>query len=234
VDGVLNPREKAMTRIRLTISLAAAAGLALAAGCANLERSRDVANPAVSGTVLAQQVCSMCHGLKGMAVSPNFPNLAGQTDTYLVSQLKNFRAQHRRDPAGFEYMWGLSHALTDAQIDGLAAYFAQSAPQRQPVEGETDRIAAGQRIFEQGLPTKSIPACAGCHGDQGQGNGMFPRLAGQHQDYLIKQLTVFQRTDERSDAQTIPSGAVMKTVAHELGREDIANVSAYVQALPNR
>jgi cytochrome c553 len=223
-----------MTRTRLTISLAAGVGLALAAGCANLERSRDVANPAVPATVLAQQVCSMCHGLRGTAVSPNFPNLAGQTHAYLVAQLKNFRAQQRRDPAGFEYMWGLSHALTDAQIDGLAAYFAQSAPQRQPVEGEAERIAAGQRLFEQGLPARNTPACAGCHGNKGQGNGMFPRLAGQHQDYLIKQLTIFQRTNERSDAQAIPAGAVMKTVAHELGREDIASVAAYAQALSNR
>ena len=223
-----------MTRTRLTISLAAWAALALAAGCANPERSRDVANPAVSGTVLAQQVCSMCHGLTGMAVSPNFPNLAGQTDVYLAGQLKNFRAQHRRDPAGFEYMWGLSHALTDTQIDGLAGYFAGSAPQRQPVEGEAARIAAGQLIFENGVPAKNVPACASCHGDKGQGNSIFPRLAGQHLDYLVKQLTVFQRTDERSDAQTVPTGAVMKTVAHELGKEDIANVAAYAQALPNR
>jgi cytochrome c553 len=223
-----------MTPTRLTIALAAWTALALAAGCANPERSRDLSNPAVSGQVLAQQVCSMCHGLNGTAVSPNFPNLAGQSDTYLAGQLKNFRGQHRRDPAGFEYMWGLSRSLTDAQIDGLADYFAHAAPQRQPVEGEPARIAAGQQIFEQGLPAKSIPACAGCHGDKGQGNGMFPRLAGQHRDYLVKQLTVFQRTDERSDAQTMPTGAVMKTVAHELGSEDIANVAAYAQALPNR
>lgn len=223
-----------MTRTQLMISLAASAGLALVAGCANPERSRDVGNPAVSGQVLAQQVCSMCHGLGGTAVSPNFPNLAGQTSAYLDSQLKSFRARHRRDPAGFEYMWGLSHALTDAQIDGLATYFSQSAPQRQPVEGTAERIAAGQRVFEQGLPGKSVPACASCHGDRGQGNGMFPRLAGQHADYLVKQLTVFQRTDERSDPRTLPTGAVMKTVAHELGTEDIANVAAYAQALPNR
>lgn len=223
-----------MTPTRLTISLAAWTALVLAAGCANPERSRDLSNPAVSGTVLAQQVCSMCHGLTGTATSPNFPNLAGQTPAYLVSQLKNFRGQNRRDPAGFEYMWGLSHALTDAQIDGLATYFAQSVPQRQPLEGEAARITAGQQIFEQGLPAKNVPACTGCHGDKGQGNAMFPRLAGQHQDYLVKQLTVFQRTDERSDAQTVPMGAVMKTVAHELGREDIVNVAAYAQALPNR
>lgn len=217
-----------MNRTRLSIALSALALAALGAGCANLERSRDVANPNVSATVIAQQVCSMCHGLSGTAVSPNFPNLAGQTDTYLVSQLKGFRGHGRRDPAGFEYMWGLSRSLTDAQIDGLASYFSRATPLPQPVEAEAARVRAGQLIFEQGLPAKNIPACAACHGDKGQGQGMFPRLAGQHVDYLVKQLMVFQRSDDR------PEGAIMKTVAHDLGNDDIANVAAYAQALPNR
>ena len=60
--------------------LAAAAAALLVLGCANLDRSRDLANPQVSATTLAQQVCSNCHGLPGNAVSPNFPNLAGQVE----------------------------------------------------------------------------------------------------------------------------------------------------------
>lgn len=218
----------------LCMTLAACAALVLAAGCANPERSRDLANPQIAGTVIAQQACSMCHGLGGMSVSPNFPNLAGQPAPYLAGQLKNYRSKHRSDPAAVAYMWGLSRSLTDAQIDSLADYFARAEPQRQPVEGEPARIAAGQQIFDQGLPAQGIPACAGCHGDKGQGNGTFARLAGQHRDYLIKQLTVFQRTDERSDAAQMPAGAMMKTVAHALNAEDIANVAAYAQALPVR
>ena len=65
----------------------------------------------------------------------------------------------------------------------------------------------------------------GCHGDHAQGNATFPRLAGQHADYVVKQLMVFQRTDER------PEGAVMKTVAHALHPEDMRDVAAYVQGL---
>jgi cytochrome c553 len=67
-----------------------------------------------------------------------------------------------------------------------------------------------------------------CHGNAAQGNDTFPRLAGQHADYVVKQLTVFQRTDER------PEGAIMKTIAHELSRDDIENVAAFLQALPNQ
>ena len=105
---------------------------AVASGCANLPRSRDVANPAVEGKVLAQQVCSMCHGLDGNSISPAYPRLAGQQPGYLTSQLKNFRAHDRMDPAGAEYMWGLSHNLSDKQIDELAAYFAKQVPKVPP------------------------------------------------------------------------------------------------------
>ena len=54
--------------------LALAAGLAvIGSGCSNLERSRDLANPNVPPAVTAVQVCSICHGIDGNSVSPNFP-----------------------------------------------------------------------------------------------------------------------------------------------------------------
>jgi cytochrome c553 len=214
-----------MKRTYLALALV---GAGLAAGCANPERSRDLNNPAVSAVTMAQQVCSNCHGLTGNAVSPNFPNLAAQMPDYLVAQLKVFRSHERQDPAGFEYMWGLSRSLTDAQIDGLAAYFSGQHHQHQPLESEASRLPAGKAIFEGGVPAKNIPACATCHGAVGLGNGGFPRLAGQHADYVVKQLIVFQRTDTR------PEGAVMKVIAHDLTGDDVENVAAYVQALPNR
>ena len=200
----------------------------VAAGCANLPRSRDLANPDVAGKTLAEQVCSNCHGVTGTATSPNFPNLAAQQEDYLKIQLGEFHKTSRRDPAGYEYMWGISRNLTDKQIAELAAYFAAQQPRPQPVEGSAAQIAAGQSIFEHGIAEKNIPPCGTCHGPEGRGNGKFPRLAGQHADYLVKQLTVFQRTDER------PEGSIMKTVAHELTAENIVNVAAYAQALPHQ
>jgi cytochrome c553 len=200
----------------------------LAASCANVQRSRDTANPNVSGDTLAVQVCSNCHGPTGNARSPNFPNLAAQQELYIAAQLHEFKGHSRQDPAGFEYMWGLSHNLTDGQIQELAAHFAAQKLERQPVEGKPERIAAGKTIFTDGVPGKNIPACNTCHGPQGEGNATFPRIAGQHADYLVKQLTVFQRTNDR------PEGSIMKTVAHELTKENIRDVAAYLQGMPNQ
>lgn len=172
------------------------------------------------------QVCSNCHGVEGNSVSPNFPNLAAQTEPYLVEQLTSFRGHSRSDPAGFEYMWGLSHRLTDEQIRELAAYFSSRKLVAISSDVSEKQLAAGKAIFENGVPDKNIPMCAACHGDHGQGNGKFPRIAGQHSDYLKKQLLVFQRTDLR------PEGAVMKNIAHDLSPQDVENVAAYLQTVP--
>jgi cytochrome c553 len=210
---------------RWAVMVAVSSLLVGAGGCADTVRSRNLGNPATPALTIAQQVCSNCHGVRGQSVSPNFPNLAAQTESYLVAQLEGFKAHGRRDPAGFEYMWGLSRSLTDAQIKGLAAYFATQRPVPQPLEAPASRREAGAAIFAQGLAAKNVPPCTTCHGPQGEGQANFPRLAGQHADYVEKQLLVFQRTDQR------PEGAVMKTVAHELSREDIRNVAAYVQSM---
>jgi len=207
------------------IFLAMTLGL-VGAGCSNIEHSRDLANPKVSGTTLAQQVCSLCHGIDGRATNPNFPNLAAQQSTYFMAQMKEFRGHNRLDPAGFEYMWGLSRSLTDDQIKGLADYFSAQAPASPGRTNDPDLIARGRVIFEKGVPEKNIPPCSVCHGPQAQGNEQFPRLAHQHADYLVKQLKVFQRTDER------PEGSIMKTIAHDLTPRNMADVAGYLQEFP--
>ncbi|MDD5241058.1 MAG: c-type cytochrome [Sulfuricella sp.] len=197
----------------------------LATGCSNIERSRDLANPNVPPAVTAVQVCSNCHGMDGNSVSPNFPRLAGQQPGYVVEQLTNFRSQQRADPAGFEYMWGLSHHLTDDQIKGLADYYAkQIAKPNAPVDAKL--MAAGQEIYEKGLPAKEAPPCMACHGSKAEGLANFPRLANQHQDYLIKQLQVFKRTDERPNTP-------MTQIAHLMSPEEMEAVAGYLQAFPN-
>ena len=76
--------------------------------------------------------------------------------------------------------------------------------------------------------TMAEQVCSTCHGESAQGRENFPRLAGQHADYLVKQLGVFQRTDER------PEGAVMKVIAHQLTQGNIEAVAAYLQTVPPR
>ncbi|MHB1232715.1 MAG: c-type cytochrome [Burkholderiales bacterium] len=212
-----------MKTATITLVLALAA---IGTGCTTTsERSRNLADPSVSAKTLAQQVCSNCHGIDGNSISPNFPKLAGQQEAYFIAQLKGFRSHGRSDPAGFEYMWGISHNLTDEQIKGLAAYFAQQTPTPNPPV-HPERISAGKAIFEKGIPSQNVPACEVCHGPQGKGNATFPRIADQHADYIIKQLQVFKKTEER------PEGTAMKQVTHALTDENMQAVAAYLNSMP--
>ena len=197
-----------------------------AVGCTNLPRSRDLANPLVAPSVTAQQVCSNCHGIDGNSTSPNFPRLAGQPQPYIVAQLQNFRSHQRSDPPGYEYMWGIARSLTDEQITGLADYFSGQTPKRNaPVDAAL--LPLGKKIFEEGVPDKQAPPCFACHGAAAAGQAAFPRLAYQHQDYLVKQLHVFQETEGRP-------GTPMKQVTHELSPGEMAAVAAYLQGFPDK
>lgn len=211
-----------MKGLPITLALALAT---IGAACTNLERSRDLANPNVSPAVTAVQVCSNCHGVDGNSVSPNFPRLAGQQQAYIVTQLENFRSHQRSDPPGFEYMWGISHSLTDAQIKGLADYFSKQVPLPNDAKVDAQQVAAGKVIFENGVPAKEAPPCIACHGAKAEGLATFPRLANQHQDYLVKQLHVFQETEGRP-------GTPMKQVTHLLTPQEMEDVAAYLQAFP--
>lgn len=202
--------------------------IALISACTNVERSRDLDNAKIPPQVTAIQVCSSCHGVTGNSKSPNFPRLAGQQVAYLEEQLKNFRNHQRADPEGFEYMWGISRKLTDDQISGLADYFSNQAPTPNPAGGKTDAklVAEGKLIFENGIPAQETPPCSACHGPKAEGMTTFPRLADQHQDYMIKQLMVFKDTEGRP-------GTPMKQITHNLNKEQISAVTAYLQGFPH-
>ena len=214
-----------MKTATLTLVLALAA---IATGCTTTESSsRNLGDPSVHGKTLAEQVCSDCHGVTGNSINPTFPRLAGQHEWYLIEELKEFRSHNRLDPAGYEYMWGLSRGLTDAQIQELAAYFARQKPGAdQPENAKLEN--AGKAIFANGIPSEGVPACLACHGAEGAGNGQFPRIAGQHADYIAKQLLVFHGTNERSDAKA------MEALTHKLKLEEIKAVAAYVSTLTTK
>ena len=229
-DCESTPRKSSMARMKnlkskgfyLSFGLAI---VAIVSGCSSPERSRSLDDATISGKTIALQVCANCHGVQGISESPNFPNLAAQSEIYLKDQLKSFKSHGRSDPAGFEYMWGLSAHLTDEQIDGLASYYASQKPPSGK-SAPANLLNDGQILFENGIASNNTPACSACHGAKGEGMQQFPRLAGQHADYTVKQLIVFQRTDQR------PEGAVMKTIAHGLTTENIESVAAYLASIP--
>ena len=152
------------------------------------------------------QFCSNCHGPDGQA-SPKFPRLAGQHKEYIAAQLQNFRDDTRTAPHAQNYldyltMWGLVAHLNEPSIDAIAAFYASQAP----VDGEpavSPEIAAGRKIYAEGIPSAGVPACISCHGARAEGNGPIPRLAGQYQDYLrppvggVRDMGAAERDDAR-------------------------------------
>lgn len=110
----------------------------------------------------------------------------------------------------------------DVMISGLADYFAkQSAAQGR--SGNAVVVAQGRHVFEEGVPARQIPPCASCHGAHAEGRGPFPRLAGQHAPYLLKQLLVIQNV-----LRTAP---VMHGVIKDLTREQMQAVVGYLESI---
>jgi len=171
------------------------------------------------------QSCVGCHGDKGQSLLPMFPKLSLQTPEYLTTQLQAFRSKTRASADAQSFMWSVSETLTDEDISVIAAYFAgqDAGPKNTP--GLKEKILAGQELYNNGLPDKGVASCAACHGAEGQGLASMPRIAGQHKDYLVKQLGYF-KTEARVD-----SGSVMSGFAKLMSEEDIDSVSEYLNSL---
>lgn len=184
------------------IALAAGVVLALAAGTASAQQDAKT---------LAAGVCSACHGPNGHSISPVFPNLAGQESAYIVLQLNAFRAHERGDPNARAYMWGMASQLSDETVKALADYYAsqKSSPGG---AGDPALMAEGGKIYAEGIPQQNVQACASCHGQNAEGAGAFPRLAGQHVEYLIAQLEGF-KSGTRANAPIMTN--VVKTMSPE-------------------
>ncbi len=170
---------------------------------------------------IAVGTCGSCHGPTGVSEQPKYPRLAGQNANYLAAQLKAFRGQTRGDADAIGYMWGMAGTLEDDTIDALAQYYASQKAARGHA-GDPALVARGREIYEKGVESVGVPACAACHGPDAHGMGDFPRLAGQHAQYVMKQLASFQ-----SNMRNV---AVMHGVAQGLKVEEMRAVAAYLEA----
>jgi cytochrome c553 len=65
-------------------------------------------------------MCQACHGLDGLSKVPDAPNIAGQTEPYIVAQLHAYKSGARKNDA----MSVVAPALSDTDIEDLAAYFS--------------------------------------------------------------------------------------------------------------
>ena len=172
---------------------------------------------------IATTVCGTCHGPQGNSTQPKFPRLAGQNANYLATQLKAFRSQARGDPDAISYMWGMAAELDDDTIAALAAYYSAQRPEASRAS-DAAAVARGREIYEHGIAAEGVPACSSCHGADAHGQQDFPRLAGQHAQYVLKQLTSFQ-----SNMRKV---AIMHGVAQNLRAPEMQSVAAYLQSQP--
>jgi cytochrome c553 len=228
------PRTARWSRLKLLLAAAAVLG-ASASGVrahevdpavqAHAQTIAEV-DPAVQAhaQTIAITVCGTCHGTRGNNTVPKFPRLAGQNAHYLAAQLKAFHAQTRGDPDAVGYMWGMAAELDDATIEALAAYYAKQKEKPAPAGRDAALVARGRQVYEHGVESQGVPACATCHGPDAHGMADFPALAGQHAQYVLKQLASFQ-----SNMRNV---AVMHGVAQHLQLPEMQAVAAYLEAQP--
>ena len=152
--------------------------------------------------------CLGCHGPNGKSSSAQWPNLAAQQTAYIVNQLNAFKTGARKNPM----MESMAANLNDDDINNLAAYYSSLPPVS----------AGGDPTLAKSGQTKAN-MCLGCHGPSAEGNGQFPRLAGQHPDYLVKQLSNFKEGVRKSGH--------MQAIASTLSEEDMKALAAYFGSL---
>ncbi len=144
--------------------------------------------------------CLACHGAEGISDYYLWPNIAGQSERYLVKQMRDFRDGARDDP----WMSPMARNLSEQDIDDLAAYFS-SLP-----------AAAGEGAAQP----KKAKTCVACHNAQmTAANSLWPKLAGQHKRYLVKQLQDY-RAGRRADPTMTP-------LAKPLSDQDVEELAAY-------
>ena len=201
--------------------------MSLSVAWANEEKAPAAADPAKGSTLYSNGdpsrgilACVACHGAAGNSIITQNPKLAGQHDAYIQKQLHNFKGPDRNNAI----MTGIAKALGEDDVRNIAAYLEQQKPAPGSARNK-NTVDLGKKIYRAGIAEKQVPACAGCHGPNGAGiPAQYARLAGQHQDYTIAQLTNF-RTGTRANS------AQMTAVGKRMSDEEMQAVADYIAGL---
>ena len=176
---------------------------------------------------IVNQVCAACHAADGNSQIAVNPKLASQIPEYLYKQLTNFKAAagkkaERENPV----MAGMVANLSPEDMRNLAAYFASQTAKLGAAQSK-DLVALGQRIYRGGIASEGVAACASCHGPNGAGMpAQYPRLSGQHAEYIGAQLKAF-----RSGVRANDPNESMRGVAGRLSDREIEAVADYIAGL---
>ena len=169
--------------------------------------------------------CVACHGPNAEGIAAlNSPALAGQSESYMMRQLWDFKKGNRGaadgDTIGAQ-MQPMAMTLQDGEaIANVAAYLAALPPSRPPatVEGET---ANGQKLYNS--------RCGACHGGKGWGNEALhtPRLNSIGDSYLMRQVQNFQ-DGVRGVHKDADHGKQMAMMAKSVTTEELKDIAAFL------
>ncbi len=182
----------------------------------------QAAGNAAAGEKIVTGVCAACHGADGNSVITTNPKLAQQHPEYIAKQLANFKSGERKNAI----MSGMAAGLSPEDMANVAAYFGS---QKAKVGSAKTNAAGslGEKIYRGGIASLGVPACASCHGATGAGIPVqFPRLSGQHADYVVTQLKAFYSGERAND-----NAKVMRMIAAKMSDADMAAVADYIQGL---
>ncbi|WP_039915900.1 c-type cytochrome [Cellvibrio mixtus] len=217
----------------------------LSLGLVAITQGALAAGDAAAGATKAA-VCGACHGADGNSLVGTFPKLAGLGERYLLKQMTDIQAWDLETDAekkantgrAVMEMTGLLAKMTKQDLEDLAAHFSAQTTQlsgSKKIEVQVnsgikvDGLELGERIYRAGNPASGVPACTGCHAPDGKGNipAGFPRLSGQHPEYIEKQLRAFRAGDRKNDGDQ----SIMRSVADKLNDAEIAALANYIAGL---
>lgn len=197
---------------KLAFLLLLSPGFALAAG--NAESGKTL-----YGT------CVACHGANGEGNAALLaPGLAGQSESYLVRQLWDFKNGRRgadtTDTAGAQ-MRPMALTLADGEaIADVSAYLA-SLPDNEPPATVSGDVENGQKQFTS--------KCGACHGGQGWGNEALytPKLTVVGDSYLVRQVKNFQK-GIRGAHEEAKFGKQMKMMSILVTDQELNDIAAFL------
>lgn len=134
----------------------------------------------VEGERLYTERCAACHLASGSGLMDGtYPQIAGQHTSVVVKQIMDI-VEGRRDNA---IMYIYAKALVDKQkLADIALYVSFLKIRRHNGKGSGGDLELGKELYDRD--------CVRCHGPQGEGiaEKFYPVLAGQHYDYMLRQV----------------------------------------------
>lgn len=185
--------------------------------------------PAAPATIeeIAAGICAGCHGADGNSMIPMNPILAGQQAEYLTKQLIDFKANGEEPPKrNSPIMSAMVAALSQDDAKKLGEYYAKQKMTASQVPADEKLLEMGKILYHGGNIENEVPACAGCHGPKGTGiPPRYPAVAGQHTEYTINQLGLFNTGDRGND------NGVMQKVVSRMSAQEKRAVAEYISTL---